>query len=66
MTYLVRLSCGHSGTSAYAPREGGWVSCWALVYPQEGCGTQRRIESVTAAGDEQLVLFPERRKRPAA
>ena len=58
MTYLVTLSCGHSGTSAYAPAVGGWVSCWALCYPEPGCQAQRRVESVTAAGEGQLVLFP--------
>lgn len=46
-TVLVTLACGHSGRANAAHRPGDWISCWALMHPERGCQTQRKVVRVT-------------------
>lgn len=53
---IVRLACGHVATVPASPylRAGGWVSCWALMYPSEdSCQTQRKIVGITPGDEEE-------------
>jgi hypothetical protein len=43
------LDCGHIATVPLNPhiKAGAWLSCWALMYPDQGCQTQRKVIEVT-------------------
>jgi hypothetical protein len=44
----VRLDCGHVAEVPGNPhiRPGGWLSCWALMWPGSGCQAQRKVMEV--------------------
>ena len=52
----VYLSCGHSARSDKPARVGIWLSCWALMHPELGCQTQRKVVRVFLE-DRQLTLW---------
>ncbi len=49
MTYTVQLNCGHVARISNPITKGDWVSCWALMHPEPGCQTQRKVISVSEA-----------------
>jgi hypothetical protein len=55
---IVRLACGHVAAVPASPylRVGGWVSCWALMYPSEdSCQTQRKVVGITPGDEEEMT-----------
>jgi hypothetical protein len=50
--WQVRLRCGHETTVTRGsmPVKGTWISCWAIMHPEQGCQTQRQITDVTPLG----------------
>lgn len=46
--HKITLNCGHIAFKARTAVVGSWTSCWAIMHPEQGCQTQRRIVSVVA------------------